>query len=839
MNIYKGQQEGKTWFSPSELAGLPGMPRLRENVARKAKAEGWRSRKRSGKGGGQEYAFESLPEATKTALISIRNIQGETSPLEENQAVKQVLPQTDTTASIPYTEEFQNSIPEAEKIIQTSRLAKRSSDEKKADQRTDAWIEILKAYEHWRKLGSHFPTVEVCQIEFCNAYNRQALALFDWVYQAVPLVSKSTLNRKNRIRKTDTVSALGGKYGNRKQKGRIDSDEQLQKDIEVCISAGGRHWGASLIHELLLLEFGYDPEELSVGQVRAWIRKFRIENPIKWQDYMDPGRAKGTVYPAFGSRSMGVERPNQIWEVDSINVGVKLKYEVAGSIKIKRVAVVACVDLYTRLPMILVSETSKADAICLLLAMAILKFGVPEAVRTDRGRDYISHKVQRFLANLGVETEGFRCLPFHPEQKAFIERFNRTFQHRYMATLPLFLGYSVEDQKAIRNRNGKDEKIIELAMDEEKFQQWCDKWCDKYAQKSHGRPGVGLEGKSPLEMLEAAVAEGWEKRIIEDPRELDFLMMSAPGKGGTRKVGREGISLKGRLYVASKLVPLIGKRVFVTYSPKEPEHIYIYRSSDLKEFVCKATWEGAKGLDLAKVARDARIAFEKILQEIKLVNKRGQALRRKLAEDPLSVLGDFPEKLINVPSTLHEYPALKAIRSAILGENQQESHPQISPEEYHAELARLEAEEAQKEALKQVKATHNMHLEELLEVWRQDANIAAISSEISERVRQHIGNPEGATYLKAITDSKKEEQQFRAWLAGEKIESKADIDPDKLLSEAIAAWISGNQEITSTHKELVKNYIQQYSGKGALKALLEDYQDHHRFRDWLENALPV
>ncbi len=40
------------WYSRSKLAGFPGMPSLRENVTRKALAEGWQFRQRNGKGGG-------------------------------------------------------------------------------------------------------------------------------------------------------------------------------------------------------------------------------------------------------------------------------------------------------------------------------------------------------------------------------------------------------------------------------------------------------------------------------------------------------------------------------------------------------------------------------------------------------------------------------------------------------------------------------------------------------------------------------------------------------------------------------------------------------------------
>ena len=81
---------------------------------------------------------------------------------------------------------------------------------------------------------------------------------------------------------------------------------------------------------------------------------------------------------------------------------------------------------------------------------------------------------------------------------------------------------------------------------------------------------------------------------IHNPRELDFLMMAAPTKDGMRIVGRQGISLNGRLYVAGELGDWIGKRVYVCFSPQDFAYIHIYKSSSLTEYICAAVWRQAK-----------------------------------------------------------------------------------------------------------------------------------------------------------------------------------------------------------------------------------------------------
>lgn len=58
----------RDWFPPSELAGLPGLPATRRQVAARARREGWDKRRRTGRGGGWEYALSCLPEAARLKL---------------------------------------------------------------------------------------------------------------------------------------------------------------------------------------------------------------------------------------------------------------------------------------------------------------------------------------------------------------------------------------------------------------------------------------------------------------------------------------------------------------------------------------------------------------------------------------------------------------------------------------------------------------------------------------------------------------------------------------------------------------------------------------------------
>ncbi|RKS84717.1 Mu DNA-binding protein [Orbus hercynius] len=60
----------KIWYSSKELTEIDGLPSTIQGINRKARVEGWKSRKRSGvQGKAIEYHFDSLPDFVKSHLI--------------------------------------------------------------------------------------------------------------------------------------------------------------------------------------------------------------------------------------------------------------------------------------------------------------------------------------------------------------------------------------------------------------------------------------------------------------------------------------------------------------------------------------------------------------------------------------------------------------------------------------------------------------------------------------------------------------------------------------------------------------------------------------------------
>ena len=182
--------------------------------------------------------------------------------------------------------------------------------------------------------------------------------------------------------------------------------------------------------------------------------------------------------------------------------------------------------------------TSRATAIAALLRHCILEWGVPEAVRTDEGKDYTSRHVLGVLADLEIEHRP--CPPYTPEVKPFVERFLGTLTRDLFASLPGFSGHDVAQAQALRSRksfatrraerarikeSGEDDTVIYgAALSAEELQARCVSCCDTI----YGRwPHSGLGGISPF-----ARRASWAEpvRQVHDERALDALLAEPAGR---------------------------------------------------------------------------------------------------------------------------------------------------------------------------------------------------------------------------------------------------------------------------------------------------------------------
>lgn len=425
-------------------------------------------------------------------------------------------------------------------------------------------------------------------------------------------------------------------------------DAAMAATLESLALRRGAHLTSRAAHKALLAEHGRAPAH---STVREWLRNWRRKNWRELAAVTNPDLDRSRHKPAGGDASASITRLNQLWELDSTPADVMCSDG-------KRYTIVAAIDVWSRRTRLLVVPSSRAIAIALLLRRCILEWGVPEAVRTDEGKDYTSKHLVGALADL--EIEHLRCPPYSPERKPHIERFLGTLARELFPELPGFTGHDVAQAQALRarksfaeRRGASDAEVFGAALTAEALQARCDVWCEAvYGRRSHS----GLGGASPFERITS-----WQGMVrrIHDERALDALL-AEPAGDGWRTVCKKGIRLDCVFYIAGPLGSLVGERVKLRRDPADPGRIHVYREDGT--FVCVAENPARTGADQAAIAaamtadyREHRKAARKRARDLaQRTDPDGIADRAlaKAATDAAGVVA-FPK-----PGRAHQTPAL-------------------------------------------------------------------------------------------------------------------------------------------------------------------------------------
>jgi transposase InsO family protein len=182
------------------------------------------------------------------------------------------------------------------------------------------------------------------------------------------------------------------------------------------------------------------------------------------------------------------------------------------------------------------------------LYRAVQKFGVPEKVFVDNGKQFRSKWLSQACAKLGIRLLTSR--PYHPEGKGCVERFNRTVE-KFISEAALT----------------KPSSIVE-------YNEQLRIWLDEYYHKN---PHSALGGVSP------ATAFG------TDTRPLKFVtaeqLRDAFFHTETRKVDKTGcVSFSGQLYEVG--LAYIGSKVEIRFDLSWTEEIEVIHGQS-KPFVAK------------------------------------------------------------------------------------------------------------------------------------------------------------------------------------------------------------------------------------------------------------
>jgi hypothetical protein len=381
---------------------------------------------------------------------------------------------------------------------------------------------------------------------------------------------------------------------------------------------------------------------------------------------------------AQGSYSEGVTYPNQIWEMDSSPADIMLPDG--------RYHLIACIDVFSRRAVILLTKQSKSVAIAALVRHCLMHWGVPKIIKTDNGKDYTSNYLQRVFMELGIEQK--LCAPFQPWQKPHIERFFRSFAHDLLELIRGFLGHNVVERKAIESAKSFADRlmtkgqVIESKLTPVEFQQFIDRWKEDYLH----RPHEGLDLQSPFQVLNN---DRTPIRVIENERLLDILLAEAPRSGGLRTVQKDGVQVEGGWFNAVELESWVRQQVQVRFDPQDMGEIYVLSTSG--EFICIAQNLERKGINRQEVAVVSRQRQQKRVAEAKkaLKSVAEKTKTSGIYEEILAQREAAVENLVGFPKPeeLYDSEGLRVAQEVLEALNPQPTAPMTAEELVAGEAA--------------------------------------------------------------------------------------------------------------------------------------------------------
>lgn len=556
----------KVWLTTSEIAELqlPGLPATRKNVLAIAAREGWDeraslARPRLGRGGGMEYHFNILPASARMAYVARFAAEeiAEASAAETQGAPDVAAPTGQASLEL------------------------------------DARLHVVGAFR--QMLRASELTQSTALVYFVDLFNTGRIAMPDWVRAALPRISSRTLQRWLSTLRDGEVRRLAVDRGaGRRGSSVLENGEGGRvKAYALALHAQNPLYTGRHIHEALRGEFPH-LEIPSQRAVERALKEWKAAHSVELLSLTNPDKFVSSTRIA-GDYASRVSRLNELWQIDASPVDALCADG--------RHNIYVCIDVWSRRMLAFVTRTPRSEAVQMLMRAAIIAWGVPEIVKTDRGSDFVARATKRLFHALGIEVE--TSTAFSPWQKGVVERSIRTFQHDFARTLPGFVGHSVADRKVIEQRKrfaqrlGQDDaKAFAVSLTAAELQAEADTWTTMvYAHREHG----GIGRATPFER--AATYQGPIRSV--DASALNILLMQAPGGDGIRTVGKQGVRIEGFHYLSPSVV--VGARVFVRMDPADMGRAYLFDEAG-SEFLGLATCPELAGEDRAALVAEVTAA---------------------------------------------------------------------------------------------------------------------------------------------------------------------------------------------------------------------------------------
>jgi len=393
----------------------------------------------------------------------------------------------------------------------------------------------------------------------------------------------------------------------------------------------------STIHLLMSSRFGSLMP--SYDALNNFYKRWKKANPQLFMFSKSPDKWKNYFLIALGNESEKALYRNHFWEFDATPADVICSDG-------KRYTILGLIDIATRRPIFKVEESNSVFAVTRLLRAGILKFGIPENIVIDNGKEFVSNHFASVCANLEIMVH--TTPPFSGDKKPHIERMFGTLARALFRYIPAFIGHNVSMKSEIQARESfahrimaikkakeeikskeeeeafrelwkiKKENVgidINIALSKEQLQEVIDLWTERiYEQKEHK-----TLGKAPMKAWNSYTAP---VKSIGDERMLDLLL----GKSYKAKVGKKGIRMDNCTYWHDELFNYMGKTVKVMTNDNLGE-VIVY-DFETMQLICKAI-----DLEYYGISREAAVKARK--QQSKVVQQFNKTIKMaEEADDP-------------------------------------------------------------------------------------------------------------------------------------------------------------------------------------------------------------
>jgi transposase InsO family protein len=551
----------------------------------------------------------------------------------------------------------------------------------------DAHFDILLAWRNYfqersaaANAGKEQKTGRVESFQrFADAYNAGLIQISEVARSKYPTISWPSLQRwVLNNEKKGLVTICDRRYiKGAKVKSQIEAHPDLEQAIMAVISEKphiqSTHLTDIINHVRIVKETGLELwPQISYDSVCRYRKKFLENNEQAMMAVTNPDAWKNKYQSSLGKLDGDVTRLNQRWEMD----GTPADWEFPEG----RHTASVVIDVFSRRPMIRFSKTPRTETNKQLLREAMLKWGVPEQVKTDNGSDYVSREMQYCFEELSIEH--LRSAPFSPWEKGHVESFIKTYLHSMLEMLDNFIGHNVAERKAIEARRTfaenlyKKNAVVKVDMSVEEMQRLTDAWLEGiYMVKKHS-----TLDKSPLEK---AISWTGPIRRIENERALDILLAKPVRKMPV--ITKKGIRYDKADFIHSSL-PLpeyCGKQADIRLDPNDLGRIIVYVEG---RFVCIAECAERTGIDRQVVAAHGRAKQkEAIAQKRKEFRDAGRTLPMSTADlvkDLLITRAEESGKVSMLQTRVEKHETERLIEAERAAKAMEA--PQVSPE--HARL---------------------------------------------------------------------------------------------------------------------------------------------------------